>query len=74
MNYKNKMMTTNREANCWKCGKPIPEERLKILPTTTTCVNCSTVRPVPSSDVLDVAVSQNVEGVEKADRISTVEQ
>lgn len=28
--------------NCISCNKPIPEGRLKALPKTTTCVNCST--------------------------------
>ena len=29
--------------NCIKCKIPIPEKRLKILPNTVTCVNCSTI-------------------------------
>jgi hypothetical protein len=28
-----------------KCGVLIPEARLKILPTTHTCVNCSDAKP-----------------------------
>ena len=28
---------------CVKCGQDIPEGRLKILPNTKTCVNCSDV-------------------------------
>lgn len=31
---------------CIKCQTPIPQERLEILPSTTTCVNCSTVKAV----------------------------
>lgn len=27
---------------CTKCNQPIPEGRLKALPTTTTCTACST--------------------------------
>lgn len=27
--------------NCVKCGNQIPEGRLKALPGTKTCVNCS---------------------------------
>ena len=30
--------------NCIKCGDVIPEGRLKALPTTKTCVNCSGVQ------------------------------
>lgn len=29
--------------NCYKCGEPIPEGRLKAIPTTKTCVSCSGV-------------------------------
>ena len=29
--------------NCYRCGEPIPEGRLKALPTTKVCVNCSGV-------------------------------
>ena len=32
--------------NCVKCGDPISERRLRILPNTTTCVKCSKVKPV----------------------------
>ena len=31
--------------NCCKCGKPIPEERLAILPNTRVCVACSQEKP-----------------------------
>ena len=29
---------------CEKCGKPIPFERLQIMPETTLCVNCASER------------------------------
>lgn len=32
--------------NCIKCTKSIPEKRLKILPHTRTCVDCSTTKRV----------------------------
>lgn len=28
--------------NCKHCSEPIPPLRLKVLPSTTTCVKCST--------------------------------
>ena len=27
---------------CTKCGKEVPPKRVEILPSTKTCVNCST--------------------------------
>lgn len=32
--------------NCVKCGNEIPERRLKALPGTRVCVNCSSTQPV----------------------------
>jgi len=32
--------------NCSKCLKPIPEGRLKALPNTQTCTNCSDTEKV----------------------------
>lgn len=32
--------------NCIKCGNEIPERRLKALPGTKVCVNCSSTQPV----------------------------
>lgn len=29
--------------NCVKCGEKIHELRLKVLPNTKTCINCTTV-------------------------------
>jgi RNA polymerase-binding protein DksA len=34
---------------CENCGEPIPLERLRVLPTTTTCVHCSQARERRSS-------------------------
>lgn len=31
--------------NCVICKAEIPPQRLKILPTTKVCVNCSNVKP-----------------------------
>ncbi len=31
---------------CSKCGQPIPEGRLKALPTAKTCVGCSQAQRV----------------------------
>jgi RNA polymerase-binding transcription factor DksA len=31
--------------DCIKCGNEIPSGRLKALPNTVTCVNCSTAAP-----------------------------
>jgi hypothetical protein len=30
---------------CKVCGRPIPEERLAVLPGTVVCVKCSTEKP-----------------------------
>jgi hypothetical protein len=38
---------------CEECGKPIPKERLKALPNTTTCVKCSHAKPVLGTVVWD---------------------
>jgi hypothetical protein len=32
--------------NCIVCSIPIPPERIEVLPTTTTCVKCSTTKAV----------------------------
>lgn len=32
--------------NCCKCNQPIPEARIKALPSTRTCVSCSSVEAV----------------------------
>lgn len=38
---------------CEKCGNEIPAERLEVLPNTTTCVGCSTVKAVIGFMVFD---------------------
>jgi len=42
--------------NCVKCGEEIHPLRIKVLPNTTTCVNCSTAAakqgvPVMKGDI-----------------------
>jgi hypothetical protein len=37
---------------CIGCQNPIPEGRLKILPHTKTCVNCSTTQKVGGHTVI----------------------
>lgn len=37
----NKTSQMEQHMNCDKCGNIIPDERLEILPHTTTCVKCS---------------------------------
>lgn len=39
--------------NCIKCGNIIPEARLKILPNTNCCVNCSTVQKKVGFQIID---------------------
>jgi RNA polymerase-binding transcription factor DksA len=36
---------------CSECDAPIPYERLRVLPDTTTCVKCSRVKPRTEEDV-----------------------
>lgn len=43
---------------CEFCGKEIPAARLKILPDTSTCVECSQTKPYSESDVLSSDVSK----------------
>ena len=38
--------------NCIVCGNEIPEQRLKILPHTKTCVNCSQAERVAGFPVI----------------------
>lgn len=38
---------------CTGCKKPIPRARLKALPGTKTCVNCSSVKKVEGIMVFD---------------------
>lgn len=39
--------------NCVKCGQPIPERRLSVLPNTRVCRDCSTEQPVHGFRVFD---------------------
>ena len=38
--------------NCVKCCASIPEARLKAIPTTKTCVKCSSVQAVAGFNVV----------------------
>lgn len=38
--------------NCFKCNNPIPEARIKAIPTTKTCVKCSSVQAVAGFNVV----------------------
>lgn len=38
--------------NCIKCGNLIPEGRLKALPKTLTCIDCSNVEQVYGHNVV----------------------
>ncbi len=40
------------ERNCSICGKPIPEGRLKAIPTVKTCVNCSDTDKVYGHNII----------------------
>lgn len=42
---------------CDICGKPIPPERIEILPDTTTCVQCSQTKPYSSEDLLGLNIA-----------------
>jgi hypothetical protein len=39
---------------CIFCGEAIPELRLKYLPDTMACVQCSQTRPYSSQEVLGI--------------------
>ena len=58
---------------CEFCGKPIPQERLEILPDTTTCVKCSQTTPYSQEEVIgmnendDEANRLNMEDFEDSD-------
>jgi hypothetical protein len=63
-----------KKVHCEFCGKEIPLARLKILPDTTTCVQCSQTQPYSESDILssDISKSQeenkmNLEDFEESD-------
>jgi len=46
---------------CEFCGKPIPEERLEILPETTTCVECSQTQPYSEAEIIGFNLGENTE-------------
>src|SRR4030042_6313784 len=46
---------------CEFCGKPIPEERLEILPDTTTCVECSQTQPYSKAEIIGFNLGENTE-------------
>ena len=46
---------------CLVCGRPIPQARLKVLPDTTTCVNCASVQRYSSRDVPDDVFAQHTD-------------
>jgi hypothetical protein len=54
---------------CLECGKPIPKERLKVLPNTTTCVKCSQEKPVLGMVIWDgnraETITVNAEDMDK---------
>jgi hypothetical protein len=56
-------MTTEKEKFCVNCGNAIPLKRLKILPKTTTCVNCSGVVKKLITDMSGHATVQHTGGL-----------
>lgn len=44
---------------CLICGRPIPKARLKVLPSTTTCVRCASVERYSRLDVPSSAFAQH---------------
>lgn len=65
--------TGTNKVFCEFCGKEIPEERLEILPDTTTCVECSQTQPYSKAEVVglnnesDEANRLNMEDYEELD-------
>lgn len=49
--------------NCIFCGKRIPAERLKILPNTESCVECSQEKPYECYHVIDSKTEYAIEPV-----------
>lgn len=58
---------------CVKCNKIIPKKRLKVLPKTETCVNCSEVKPLVGFMVWDKKTPE-LAVMEDADRIYRLER
>lgn len=48
---------------CELCGAEIPEERLEILPETTTCVSCSQTKPYSGEDIRGLSMEDLPDGV-----------
>ncbi len=46
---------------CEFCGKPIPKERLEVLPETTCCVACSKTIPYSRKDIEGIAYGSEYE-------------
>jgi hypothetical protein len=46
------------ERVCEKCGKPIGEERLEILPETRVCVECARLFPPAPIDPAKLDISE----------------
>lgn len=51
--------------NCIHCGNPIPEARMKALPYTETCVNCSDAKKVRGFTVVEHKTGNWVQIVEE---------
>ena len=46
------MKKTKKKVPCEICGAEIPSERLKILPDTNTCVQCSQTQPYSEAEIM----------------------
>lgn len=62
--------------NCKKCGNIISEARLKILPQTIVCVNCSDVNKFGVINVINHKTGNNIQIVDKetADKVNKMAQ
>ena len=52
-----------RKILCEICGTMIPAERLKFLPDTTTCVNCSQTQPYSRAEALGMGAIAESESI-----------
>lgn len=52
---------------CELCGAVIPEERLEILPDTTTCVKCSQTQPYSGDDIRGLNFEELPDGINMED-------
>jgi ribosome-binding protein aMBF1 (putative translation factor) len=48
-----------KSKQCELCGAKIPEERLEILPETTTCVKCSDTAPYSEDEILGFEIAES---------------